>query len=156
SDEAVTASRERLDIARRLRRVPECPAELADHGIETGVEIHDTLGPQERDQLLARHDTPGVSDQLPQHQHRLLLQPHPLARALELPRLRVEYPPIEADFAAAHAKSESGQSYLRNRSAAVHGVAPAARQRCTPQRTPAHRALYRVRRAGTETQDTQR
>jgi hypothetical protein len=68
-----------------------------------------------------------VSDQLPQHLNRLLLQADSGLTALEIARFRVEYPSIEAEFAAAHAKSVSGQSYLRDRSAAVHGVASAAR-----------------------------
>jgi len=68
-----------------------------------------------------------VSDQLPQHLNRLLLQADSGPSALEIPGVRVENPPIEAEFAAAHAKSASGQSYLRDRSDAVHGVASAAR-----------------------------
>jgi hypothetical protein len=81
-----------------------------DHGIETRIEVHHAFGPQQGNQLFARDNTAGVSNQLLQHLHRLLLQADSGPSALEITRFGVEHPSIEAEFPAAHARSAPDQS----------------------------------------------
>lgn len=128
SDEAVAPPWERLDVAWCLRYVSKCAAELADHRIQARVEIHHALGPEQRNQMLARNDTPCVRDELLQHSRRLLLETDASTGALEVTRFRVEDPPIEAEFVAAHGGSAPGHDLLSERSAWLHGVAASHRR----------------------------
>lgn len=102
ADETVAPSWKSLDVTRGLRDVSECAAELADDRVEAGIEVDDAPGPKPRNELLACHQAPGVSEELLQCARGPLLQTDSVARTLQVPGLRVEHPPIEAEFGAGH------------------------------------------------------
>ena len=54
----------RLDVARRIRSVPQRDAQLSDRGVETRVEVHDSLRPQLRNELFTGYDAPTGPDEL--------------------------------------------------------------------------------------------
>jgi hypothetical protein len=109
-NEAVTASRQRLDVARRLGDIAERAAKLADRRVQAGVEVHHALRPEHADQMLAGYDVSGMTDQLLEYECGLLGQPGAGAGALQVAGFGVEHPPIESEFLVVHRRSAPDQN----------------------------------------------
>jgi hypothetical protein len=79
----------RFDVTRRLRRISERPAQIANAAGESGV-AHDRVTPHRREQFVFRDQPPRVLDQVPEDGKRprhqlqpLLSAPRPLVPRLD-------------------------------------------------------------------------
>jgi hypothetical protein len=83
--------RDRLDILRRLRIVPECLPQL-EHGPRERVIADDEPGPERREQSLARHDLAAFGREQEQEVHDLGLDARGAGRGPELAAVAVRAP----------------------------------------------------------------
>ena len=98
ADEAISAPMRGLDVARPLRIVVERATDLANADLECGV-ADEHVGPDRVEQLLFRHQAPGVLHEVLQHvvgarreRHDLPVTPELRAGAVERARSECEAP----------------------------------------------------------------
>jgi hypothetical protein len=96
-DEAITPSRQRFDVARRVRLVAQRQAQFAHGHVQTIVEIHHALGPEHLHQTIARDHLSRIAQQLDQDAQGLLGESLHLAIAREFARVHAQMPPVEPD-----------------------------------------------------------
>ena len=89
--EPVAEPRQGLDVARRVRAVPERPPNAFDAGVHALVELDVNLvGPEVAPNGVARHDAAPVGDQQMKQPGRLGLEPNGLRVAVQFERRGVE------------------------------------------------------------------
>jgi hypothetical protein len=95
SDEAIASAMRGLDEPRRICIVAECLTQLPNTVLQDGIR-HKGPGPHRVEQLLLRHELPGVFDQMRKHRKRFGPERDLLRAPPELRVPRIETKPPEA------------------------------------------------------------
>ncbi len=114
ADEAITATREGLDVARVFGMVIECRAQPAHRAVQRRVEIDDhAVGPETRDHLLTGHQLSRARQQFFEHLEGLPLQPRAHVSTHEFAGRAQQSPTVKADLVA-HGSGEITPTLTRS------------------------------------------